>query len=44
LALLATDIIEAIFAGRANESLMLEQLERPLPTEWEAQRRSLDRI
>jgi hypothetical protein len=38
LALLAPDIIEAIVAGRADHSLMLEQLERPLPTSWNEQR------
>jgi hypothetical protein len=38
LALLAPDIIEAILAGKADQSLMLEQLERPLPATWEEQR------
>ena len=38
LALLAPDIIEAILAGSADQALMLEQLERPLPTSWEEQR------
>jgi hypothetical protein len=38
LALLAPDIIEAILAGKADQSLMLEQLERPLPAVWEEQR------
>jgi hypothetical protein len=38
LALLAPDIIEAILAGRADQSLMLERLERPLPAAWEEQR------
>jgi hypothetical protein len=33
LALLAPDIVEAILAGRADQSLMLEQLERPLAGE-----------
>jgi hypothetical protein len=37
LALLAPDIIEAIVAGRADQSLMLERLERPLPTSWKEQ-------
>jgi hypothetical protein len=37
LALLAPDIIEAILAGRADGSPMLEQLEQPLPAEWERQ-------
>jgi hypothetical protein len=36
--LLAPDIIEAILAGRADQSLMLERLERPLPAAWEEQR------
>jgi hypothetical protein len=38
LALLAPDIIEAILAGRADESLVLDRLERPLPGSWEEQR------
>jgi hypothetical protein len=38
LALLAPDIIEAIVAGRADQSLMLERLERPLPMDWKEQR------
>jgi hypothetical protein len=38
LALLAPDIIEVILAGRADQSLMLERLERPLPASWEEQR------
>ena len=41
LALLAPDIIEAIVAGRADQSLMLEKLERPLPASWEEQRTRL---
>jgi hypothetical protein len=41
LALLAPDIIEAILAGRADHSLMLERLERPLRSSWEEQRRRL---
>jgi hypothetical protein len=41
LALLAPDIVEAILVGRTNQTLMLEKLERPLPTGWEAQRRGL---
>jgi hypothetical protein len=39
LALLAPDIVEAILAGRTDQALMLEQLERPLPASWEEQRR-----
>ena len=38
LALLAPDIVEAILVGRTDQALMLEKLERPLPTDWEAQR------
>jgi hypothetical protein len=43
LALLAPDIIEAIVAGRADQSLMLERLERPLPSSWAEQRGRLFR-
>jgi hypothetical protein len=38
LALLAPDIVEAILAGRAKGTLLLETLERPLPASWRAQR------
>jgi hypothetical protein len=38
LALLAPDIIEAILAGTADQGVMLEQLERPLPANWDEQR------
>jgi hypothetical protein len=38
LALLAPDIIEAILAGRTDQALMLERLERPLPPTWDEQR------
>jgi hypothetical protein len=38
LALLAPDIVDAILAGRTDQSMMLEQLERPLPASWEEQR------
>ena len=41
LALLAPDIVEAILEGRTSQALMLEKLERPLPTDWEEQRRWL---
>jgi hypothetical protein len=41
LALLAPDIIEAIVAGRADQSLMLQQLERPLPASWVEQPKQL---
>jgi hypothetical protein len=37
LALLSPDIIEAILAGSADQSLMLERLERPWPARWEEQ-------
>jgi hypothetical protein len=39
--LLAPDIVEAILGGRADQSPMLEQLERPLPASWEEQRKQL---
>jgi hypothetical protein len=39
LALLAPDIVEAILAAKSDAGLMLEQLERGLPTSWEEQRR-----
>jgi hypothetical protein len=38
LALLAPDIVDAIRAGRMDQALMREQLERPLPASWEVQR------
>jgi hypothetical protein len=38
LALLAPDIVEPILEGRANQSPILERLERPLPASWEEQR------
>ena len=38
LALLAPDIVEAILAGKTDQVLMLEKLERPLPASWEEQR------
>jgi hypothetical protein len=38
LALLAPDIVEAVLAGRADQGMMLEQLERPLPASWDEQR------
>ena len=37
LALLAPDIVDEILAGGADQLLMLEQLERPLPASWEEQ-------
>jgi hypothetical protein len=39
LAFLAPDIVEAILAGRTDQGMMLEQLERPLRACWEEQRR-----
>jgi hypothetical protein len=41
LALLAPDIVEAVLAGRSDQAVMLERLERPLPASWEEQRRLL---
>ena len=41
LALLAPDIVEAILAGRTDQGMMLEKLERPLPASWEEQWRLL---
>jgi hypothetical protein len=38
LALLAPDIVDRILAGSADQSLMLERLERPLPASWDEQR------
>jgi hypothetical protein len=43
LALLAPDIVEAILAGRRHQGMMLEQLERPLPASWAAQREHFGR-
>ena len=39
LALLAPDIIDAILAGRRAQSIVLDQLEWPLPATWDEQRR-----
>ena len=41
LALLAPDIIEMILERRADQALMLEDLERPLPAGWDEQRKLL---
>jgi hypothetical protein len=41
LALLAPDIIEAILSRNAGRSAILDNLERPLPTSWEEQRRKI---
>ena len=38
LALLAPDLVEAIVEGRADHTLFLESLERPLPGDWAEQR------
>jgi hypothetical protein len=43
LALLAPDIVDALLAGRTNQGVMLDQIERPLPASWEEQRDLLDR-
>jgi hypothetical protein len=40
-ALLAPVIVEAILGGRADQSLMLERLERPLPADWQEQQEQL---
>jgi hypothetical protein len=40
LALLAPDLVERILAGTADQALVLEQLERPLPACWVEQRRT----
>ena len=37
----APDIVGVILEGRANQALMLERLERPLPVSCEEQRREL---
>ena len=42
LALLAPDVVEEILAGTADQALVLERLERPLPTDWEEQRVELE--
>jgi hypothetical protein len=42
LALLAPDIIDAILAGRAEQLLMLEKLERPRAASWQEQLGALD--
>jgi hypothetical protein len=41
LALLAPNIVDAILAGRTNQGVILDQLERPLPASWEEQREHL---
>ena len=44
LAMLAPDTVEAILAGRMNQTLMLERLERPLPSSWEQQRQMIGHV
>ena len=41
LTLLAPDTVEAILGGWADQRVMLERLERPLPVGWQEQRRVL---
>ena len=41
LALLAPDIVDAILAGRTDQGMVLEQMERPLPAGWNEQREQL---
>jgi hypothetical protein len=36
LALLAPDIVESILAEQADQALLLERLERPLPASWKS--------
>ena len=38
LALLAPDIVDAVLAGRADQGMILGNLEQPLPVGWEEQR------
>jgi hypothetical protein len=42
IALLAPDIVEAILAGRTDQGIILEQLERPLSASWTEQGERLD--
>jgi Centromere-binding protein HTH domain len=39
LALLAPDIVDAILAGKTDQGIVLQELERPLPASWQEQRR-----
>jgi hypothetical protein len=39
--LLAPEIVDSILTGKTDQALMLEQLERPLPANWEEQRKRL---
>jgi hypothetical protein len=43
LAMLAPDIVDALLAGRTDQGVMLDQIERPLPASWEEQRGLLNR-
>jgi hypothetical protein len=43
LALPAPDLVEAILGGWADQPVMPERLERPLPAGWQEQRRLLAR-
>jgi hypothetical protein len=38
LALLSPDIVESILARQADQTLILERLERPMPAIWQEQR------
>jgi hypothetical protein len=39
--MLAPDTVEAILAGSTDQVLMLEKLQRPLPSSWEEQRQMI---
>ena len=41
LALLAPAIVEAILAGRTDQELMVQQLQRPLPASWQEQHEAI---
>ena len=41
-ALLAPDLVEAIVGGWADQRVMLERLQRPLPLGWREQRHAWD--
>jgi hypothetical protein len=42
LTLLAPDIIEAVLDGRQSVALKIENIVKPFPVEWEAQRKAID--
>ena len=44
LALLAPDLVEAILGGWADQRVMLEKLERPLPVAWDEQRHRIAQL